>query len=282
MHVRSVLEGKYFLTDLTIQPGALSSSNDGPTKNKNATASSYGAVIGTFCPLDWRLQKKNPSSVPMFRDVVYQSHHCTPNRVTMDIRKIAEKARVYDRTPPVGNKPHSLTVGGFVFHESRCGSTLVSNLLASASPERHRVYSESGPPLAVLRACEYKQCSKTKQQALLRDVVYLMGRSVSKRESHVFFKIQSVGVKSIRVVTETFPTTPWIFVFRDSIETMMSHLKHLSETKRANCLRALDNPPPILEKLVKDSGRAMESLNRPEFCAAHLVRGSFFLLVSSV
>lgn len=36
---------------------------------------------------------------------------------------------------------------GFVYHETRCGSTLVANMLAGLEP--NRVFSESKPPVQV-------------------------------------------------------------------------------------------------------------------------------------
>ena len=38
------------------------------------------------------------------------------------------------------NVPKILKLHGVVFHESRCGSTLVANSLAAFNPERKRVY----------------------------------------------------------------------------------------------------------------------------------------------
>ena len=60
---RSILEAKYFLIDIDVSFGALS-----PEEGENSTH--YGTVTGTFCPLDWSLQKTNPSTVPMFRALV--------------------------------------------------------------------------------------------------------------------------------------------------------------------------------------------------------------------
>ncbi|CAN0367157.1 unnamed protein product, partial [Ectocarpus sp. 13 AM-2016] len=36
---------------------------------------------------------------------------------------------------------------GFIYHETRCGSTLVANMLATLAPSR--VFSESKPPTQV-------------------------------------------------------------------------------------------------------------------------------------
>jgi hypothetical protein len=262
---RAVLEGKYFLVDIDISFGALTDTGDNRT--------SYGPVTARFCPLDWFLQKKNPSLVPMFRVLVDQSKHCEANMVTLDMREITKKARLYDDRKT--NNIKVLKLGGAAFHESRCGSTLVANLLSASNPEAHRVYSESPPPLSVLKACSEgsRQCSRQKQIRLLRDVIYIMSRSSAPAETHVFFKIQSVGVFNINVFTQAFPDASWIYVYRDSVEVLMSHLKTKGDsTKMAVCLRSRGNPRPELKQLVhqRAPGQSLSRLSNVEFCAAHV------------
>ena len=221
-----------------------------------------------FCPLDWHLQKSSPSTVPMFRDLIEKSIHCQSNKIKLDLQSIVTKARRFDMTNTLGTAaPTTLPLSGVVFHETRCGSTLVANLLAGSS-DTHRVYSESGPPLAALQLCEGTQhCNNAAQDAVLRDVIYLMSRSHNPKEQHVFFKFQSVGVRSIHVFTRVFRTTPWIFVYRDTIEILMSHLKSKDQEK-AVCLRSRSHPHALLRQVV--GHRDVDSLSAVEFCAAHL------------
>lgn len=47
---------------------------------------------------------------------------------------------------------------GFIFHMSRCGSTLTANLLG-ASPY-NLVYSESKPPVDVMSLCDAERCTE--------------------------------------------------------------------------------------------------------------------------
>ena len=99
---------------------------------------------------------------------------------------------------------------------SRVGSTLAANALAAMDPAGHRVYSEAHPVNDALKACDGRPaCDAGVGAALLRDVVYLMGRTASPRERRLFFKVSSVGAKRIAVVQEAFPAVPWIFVYRD-------------------------------------------------------------------
>jgi hypothetical protein len=165
---------------------------------------------------------------------------------------------------------HTLSPAGFVFHESRCGSTLVANALAAMNPQSHRVYSESSPPIAALRACGFhgEECPEGRAAELLKDVIYVMGRTNDVKEERVFFKIQSIGSRYLSVFLEAFPDTPWIYVYREPVQIMMSQLAN--GESRANCVRQLrDVPKRRIEKLIQD-GRNVDGLSLVEQCGLHL------------
>lgn len=96
-----------------------------------------------FCRLEHEKRAKDPPSYAMFRDLVRLSP-CNDPAFTRSY-KVAEVERFLDAE----SKRSEGSVGvdspaGFVFHQARCGSTLVANMLAKL-PEAV-VYSESSPP----------------------------------------------------------------------------------------------------------------------------------------
>lgn len=212
----------------------------------------------------------------MFRDLQAKSSRCEDTRIRVPLKEIATLAREQDeansRTPEGEEVPKPLNFTGIVFHESRCGSTLVANTLIGMDPARHRVYSESPPPVAALKICgdDYERCTMEQAAEVLKDVIYMMSRTKDPVEERVFFKIQSVGSRHIEVFRKAFPTTPWIFVYREPVQVMMSHFA--GGVRHANCLRSVRNPPQITKDLVRRHGfRAGPSQLAPEeFCAAHL------------
>lgn len=231
-------------------------------------------VTGVFCHVDYYLHKADPSVVPMFRDLVGQSVHCKGGgKMRTDLRTIVQKARAHDGQGGGATTTHVIPPTGFVFHESRCGSTLVANSLMAMEPDANRVYSESSPPLDAARAVSGNKVPKHDGRAiqLLRDVVYMMGRTNDINEKRLFFKIQSIGVKSMQAFQRAFPTTPWIFVHRDPVQVMMSHLKDKGKTK-AVCTRSRSAPPKDLVDLVKtyDASAKVSKLSVEDYCAAHL------------
>ena len=253
----------------------------------------YKGITGEFCRLNWAAHKESPSATPMFRDLVAKSSDCQDNAFRLDLASVVAAAKRRDAEV---KRDATLTAGdgeeivdgidaallavpramypprGVVFHESRCGSTLVANALAAFDPERSRVYSESAPPIAALRVCgeDYSRCGRATAAAVLRDVMYLMSRTDDPAEEHTFFKIQSIGTRFIEVFAEAFPTTPYLFVYRDPVQVMMSHLDH-EHMEQSNCVRPRSNPPRIVVDLVEGrAGRSVTDLSHEEYCAAHL------------
>ena len=84
----------------------------------------------------------------------------------------------------------------FVFHESRVGSTLVANNLASSPYSL--VFSESAPTANALLHCF--ACTRQQEVQLFRDIVTLMGRSPIHH--HLFFKFQSITSTKMEIALE--------------------------------------------------------------------------------
>lgn len=223
----------------------------------------YGSdAIGQFCKLDWQMHKKNPSAVPMFRHL---TQHCNKqNTVSLKLAQVLKKARQLDA---LDNTVKSIPPKGFVFHESRCGSTLVANSLATVDPEKNRVYSESAPLISAMKTANDESPEGIQ---FIKDIVYIMGRTNKIQEENLFFKIQSIGTTVMKGLRLAFPDVPWIFVYRDPVQVMMSHMPS-AQTKQAVCLRSRLRPPPELRQFIeKTTSQSLHSLTLYESCATHL------------
>ena len=243
---------------------------------------SYTGIIGVFCnDLDFVKQKKDPNKVPMFRDLVDASG-CDDeeNLFRVDLKRVVFLARNYDVKVFRENyntagrnsneEPTVLSLRGVVFHESRCGSTLTANALVALDPEKNRVYSESTPPKQVLKLCEenFSKCSVEGAANVLRDVIYIMGRSNDPNEENLFFKFQSTTTRTMQIFRTAFPTTPWIFLYREPIEVMQSHLGKI-DNSMANCVR--NYKKSFMIKLMAKKLRVkLKDLQNEEICAIHL------------
>ena len=254
-----IRQARVALVALHADQSALSTSKDGH----------YRGIYGQFCKIDWSSHKEDPALTPMFRDVQNQQADCKRAR-SLELTKAVNAARGFDRVNVRDDAPKPLDIPLVVFHESRCGSTLVANILQAASPTEHRVYSESQPPLFALQVCgeAYDKCSMEVAISLFRDVLYLMSRSNDPLEKRAFFKIQSLASKNIPVFQEAFPNTPWIYVYREGVEVMMSHLNQ--GVKRALCVSSRKAPGRMAEELAQRHGTVLSQLSDVEYCALHL------------
>ncbi len=115
-----------------------------------------------------------------------------------------------------------LVPSGFIFHASRCGSTLLSQMLA-ALPE-NVVISEAGPVGAILRSNRRDPGITEGQRVLwLRWLLNAVGRRRFPAETHLFVKFECWQVLFLPLIRLAFPDVPWIFLYRDPVEIMVSH-----------------------------------------------------------
>jgi hypothetical protein len=212
-------------------------------------------------------------SVPMFRDLVSKSPDCNDrDPYLLDIRKIAELIKM----PHDNNKNHKLlNLTAAVFHESRCGSTLVANNLIAMNPTKHRVYSESAPAAAAIKnICgeHYTKCSEEQAVDIFRDVIRIMSLTeLDSPEERVFFKFQSITTKALTIFQQAFPHVPWMFIYRDPVQVMMSHVKDTGDLSRAICTRTQKhNPPRDVQAIAHLHDSSVSDLSLEEYCAAHL------------
>lgn len=118
------------------------------------------------------------------------------------------------------DEPPELRPAGFVFHLSRCGSTLLAQVLA-ASP-RHRVLSEA-PPIDQLLAHDARLgLPRPRRVARLRALINAYARRRFPEERHLFIKWDAWHTLHLDIIQEAFPGTPWIYLHRDPVEILVS------------------------------------------------------------
>ncbi len=105
---------------------------------------------------------------------------------------------------------------GFVFHMSRCGSTLVAQMLAAV--DDHVVVSE--PPIldAVVQFALAGQMSA----ATLRAIVLALTRDRSSTTRRRFVKLFHWHALALPLFRAAFPDVPCIFLCRDPVEVLVS------------------------------------------------------------
>jgi hypothetical protein len=137
-----------------------------------------------------------------------------------------------------------LEPSGFIFHMSRCGSTLISQMLA-ALPQTVMI-SEAGPIDSALRAhLRIPGLSDEQQLDWLRWMVSALGQQRRGNEKRFYIKLDCCDTIALPLIRRAFPGVPWIFIYRNPVEVMVSQLKrrgaHLVPGVIEPALFGLDN-----------------------------------------
>jgi hypothetical protein len=96
---------------------------------------------------------------------------------------------------------------GFVFHMSRCGSTLAAQMFKALPGVP--VFSEP-PPV--------DQAIQARNPEWLRRAVAALDA-----DERIIVKLDAWHVHALPLIREAFPSVPWIFLFRDPAEVLNSH-----------------------------------------------------------
>jgi len=113
---------------------------------------------------------------------------------------------------------------GFIFHMSRSGSTLVTRMLASLP--QNIVISEARPLDSTLQAhLRSAQVSEQDRIAWLRWMVSALAQQRLGGETHFFIKFSGWHVLELPLIRKAFPNVPWIFLYRDPIDVLVSEME---------------------------------------------------------
>jgi hypothetical protein len=118
-----------------------------------------------------------------------------------------------------GRLQPGLAPTAFIFHCSRCGSTLYSQL-AAALPETIAI-SEAPPIDHVLGAA----APDAERIDWLRALVGVLAQPRRADDRHVFVKFDAWHIASLTLVQRAFPGVPCLFLYRDPAEVLASQLR---------------------------------------------------------
>jgi hypothetical protein len=159
------------------------------------------------------------------------------------------------------NEQPGMRPAGLIFHMSRCGSTLVGRMLGALPGSL--VISEASPIDHVLRARTHDPQVTDEQRVLwLRRIVGALGQRWHGEEQRYFLKLDAWHTLDLPLIERAFPGVPWVFLYRDPVEVLVSHAKQIS------WMMAAANGPDLLGVPVPDAFR----IPREEYTARVLAR----------
>ncbi len=107
---------------------------------------------------------------------------------------------------------------GFIYHVSRCGSTLVAQMLARL--DRAIVLSEARP---LTSALEDHRLSAADRLRAFRALVRLYGRGTGDEMAY-FIKLDARNLLDWPAITAAYPEVPRLILHRDPVEVLVSNL----------------------------------------------------------
>lgn len=158
--------------------------------------------------------------------------------------KLLQRTTSLDELVAASESEPSVEPCGFIFHVSRCGSTLVSQMFTKLP--RIIVISEAFP---LMDAADDPRLSPADRRRAFRALIRLYGRKVSGPETGSVFKFGLREIFHWRMITEIFPHVPRIVLHRDPVEVLVSNFASPCEAAFPGAIPAelLGTPPqPIV------------------------------------
>lgn len=162
--------------------------------------------------VDWIYIGRDRFTDPFFNDTIelrLQNPFSLLFKHVTPIEFLGEMSEKHERAVP----------RGFVFHVSRCGSTLISQMFASLG--KNIVVSEASVLDKIIRA----DAEDEQKVVWLRWMVNTLARKRFADEENFFIKLDSWSVLDLPLVEKAFPDVPWVFIYRDPVEVIVSNMR---------------------------------------------------------
>jgi hypothetical protein len=162
--------------------------------------------------VDWCWFGDTPLHQPFFRDAVEDALRLPFNQAFRRQTPLSTLVDWQMCSP-------GLAPSAFIFHASRCGSTLISQMLAQL--DNHIVISEPPPLDALLRS----DLPAVERRAAIEGLLSAYGQRRLGVEQRLVIKLDAWNIGELPLLRECFAETPWLFLYRDPLEIAVSHLR---------------------------------------------------------
>ncbi len=179
-------------------------------------------------------------------------------RVVSDLDALIQLEKISD----------SLAPSGFIFHSSRCGSTLVVN--ACKELKGSLVIAEA-PAVDKLISRFFTDVDADGTKGLLysifvRGAISALGQRRFGNERLYFVKFACTSTLQFARIRRIWPKVPAVFLYRDPVEVMVSNLATVPEWM------VIESNPATAAAIIGVSQSELERISREEFCARALGR----------
>jgi hypothetical protein len=169
----------------------------------------------------------------------------------------AERFTEFDVLLQLEKQLDSVEPTGFIFHSSRCGSTLVANACRAVSgsivlPEANAI----DKLIARFITDADNPVKESLYSVFLRGVVHALSQRRSGTEQHLFIKFACCSFAQLERIQRIRPNVPWLFLYRDPVETIVSNMRDVPPWLS-------DNDRRVLSSIIGDASE----LSLEELCA---------------
>jgi hypothetical protein len=166
--------------------------------------------------VEWMLLGKERLLDPFFHETL-QRQMMKPFHQLFRRETGLEEMEAWTQTEP------GAPLKGIVYHMSRCGSTLIGQQLGAI--DRNIVASEPAPIDDVLQLPQkHPGLDRAEHIRWLRAMAGALGQR-RNGESALYLKTDCWHIHHLDLMREAFPNTPWIFLYRDPVEVMVSQAR---------------------------------------------------------
>lgn len=169
-----------------------------------ASLRNWFPVVAAPAQLGWRHVGEKRFTEPFFSDT------------------LAGLPRLYCRTPyaALAQFEDVLAPSAFIFHVSRCGSTLLTQALAALA---HCVVMSEPPVLDAFLRERGPGPLDDDAVRVFRQLVGALGQRRAECENALVIKLDSWHIHNLASIRRAFPATPCIFLYREPAAVLASH-----------------------------------------------------------
>jgi hypothetical protein len=158
--------------------------------------------------------------------------------------------KVLDSVPPTG----------FIFHSSRCGSTLVANACRAISNSIVLSEPNAIDKLLARFLTDGGGVKESLYSVFLRGAVHALGQRRRGGEQRLFIKFSCCSFALIERIRRIWPNVPWVFLYRDPIETIVSNINDVPSW-------LIDDDRRVLSAIIGAPADAVAEMSLEELCA---------------
>ena len=163
----------------------------------------------------WLYTGNEPYTAPFFDETISRCMHLPQNSHRF------KSLSSLDILPAWAAHTTSVPPTAFIFHVSRCGSTLIAQLLGLH--EQHIVLAETPFVDALLRLpYQYKETDRELIMQAIPAAIQLYGRKRRGDETHLFIKTDSWHLCFYQQLRQLYPSVPFILLYRSPDEVIRS------------------------------------------------------------